>query len=153
VIGERVVLLDRRRRIVLDQAGVREKFGVEPESIPDWLALVGDAADGLPGVPRFGKKSAATVLARYHHLEQIPARCQDWDVEVRGKQALAASLEEHRAAAFLWRRLAILRTDVPLGEDLAALRWLGARREPLEVLCAELEVPEFMAEITRWRVP
>ncbi len=125
VRGARVVCLDRMRRKTLDEQGVHAKFGVAPASIPDWLALVGDAADGYPGIPRWGAKSAATVLAEYSHLETIPAAASDWRVEVRGADALAASLAAHRADALLFRELATLRTDVPLTESCAGLRWVG----------------------------
>jgi 5'-3' exonuclease len=127
VRGTRVVCLDRMRRKVLDEDGVRAKFGVGPESIPDWLALVGDAADGYPGIPRWGAKSASAVLAVYGRLERIPDDPRAWTMAVRGADALAASLREHRDAALLFRRLATLRTDVPLAEPLDALRWRGAK--------------------------
>jgi 5'-3' exonuclease len=125
VQGDRVVCFDRIRRKRLDERGVREKFGVTPKSIPDWLALVGDSADGFPGVPRWGAKSAAAVLGTYEKLEAIPADANAWEVAVRGAPALAASLAEHRADAFLFRQLATLRTDVPLAESLEDLRWRG----------------------------
>ena len=138
VRGDRVVLLDRRQRTVLDEAGVLAKFGVPPASIPDLLALVGDPQDGIPGVPKWGRKSAATVLARYGHLEAIPNDAADWDVTVRGATTLAQSLAEHRDAAELYRRLATLRTDVPFAETLDDLRWRGPRPE-LGDLLRELE--------------
>ena len=125
VRGTRVVCLDRMRRTTLDEQGVHAKFGVAPGSIPDWLALVGDSADGYPGIPRWGAKSAATVLAEYSHLEAIPAAAADWRIEVRGADALAANLAAHHEDALLFRELATLRTDVPLAESLAALRWRG----------------------------
>ncbi len=125
VRGARVVCLDRMRRTTLDEQGVHVKFGVAPASIPDWLALVGDSADGYPGIPRWGAKSAATVLAEYAHLEAIPAAAADWRIEVRGADALAANLAAHHEDALLFRELATLRTDVPLTESLAALRWRG----------------------------
>jgi len=128
VRGTRVVTLDRMRRRLFDEEGVKEKFGVPPASIPDWLALVGDDADGIPGVPRWGAKSAAVVLARYGRIEAIPDRERDWDVAVRGAAALAESLRAHREAASLYRTLATLRTDVPLAEDLEGLRYRGARK-------------------------
>ncbi len=127
VRGERVVQLDRRRGEQRDEAGVRKKFGVMPASIPDWLALVGDSADGFPGLPGWGAASAATVLARYGHLEQIPARAADWDVSVRGAARLAATLAEQGERARLFRRLATLRADAPIGTDVDALRWAGPR--------------------------
>ena len=133
VQGERVVCLDRMRRKTLDERGVIEKFGVRPSSMPDWLALVGDSADGYPGIPRWGAKSAATVLAVYERLEAIPADAGDWRVAVRGAAALAASLASHRTEAVLFRQLATLRTDAPLAESLDDLalarpRCRGARR-------------------------
>jgi 5'-3' exonuclease len=134
VRGTRVVGFDRMRRRVLDEAAVHEKFGVGPASIPDWLALVGDTADGIPGVPRFGEKSASAVLGRYLHLEAIPDDASRWDVKVRGAPALAASLAEHREAAGLYRTLATVRTDVPLQEDLEALRWRGPQAEALAAM-------------------
>jgi len=138
VRGTRVVLLDRRQQRYLDEEGVRAKFGVPPSSMADWLALVGDAADGYPGVPRWGAKSAAAVLARYGRLEDIPEDAARWQVTVRGAAALAESLRHHRTEVFLYRELARLRKDVPLSETLADLRWRGPRRDELEGLCREL---------------
>lgn len=134
VLGERVVCLDRLRRKTLDEQGVVAKFGVRPKSMPDWLALVGDSADGYPGIARWGEKSAGAVLARYEHLEAIPASAADWDVEVRGAAALAAAFAAQRDEAFLYRRLATLRTDVPLVESLADLRWRGPDEAALTTL-------------------
>jgi len=125
VRGERVVQLDRRTREVRDEAAVRRKFGVAPGSIPDWLALVGDAADGYPGLPGWGPRSATTVLARYQRLEHVPKLAAQWDVPVRGALRLATTLAEHRGRALLFRELATLRLDVPLGADVDALRWTG----------------------------
>ncbi|MGH7373820.1 MAG: 5'-3' exonuclease [Candidatus Rokuibacteriota bacterium] len=127
VRGDRVVQLDRRRREVRDEAGVRQKFGVPPASIPDWLALVGDSADGYPGLPGWGATSAAAVLARYGRLEQIPRLATEWDVPVRGASRLAATLTEHRERALLFRTLATLRADAPIGVDVDGLRWTGPR--------------------------
>ena len=137
VQGERVVCFDRIRRKRLDERGVVEKFGVYPKSIPDWLALVGDSADGYPGIPRWGAKSAAAVLGAYAKLEAIPADAADWRAAVRGAPALAASLAEHRAEAFLFRQLATLRTDVSLGESLEDLRWRGPDRTALARFAAQ----------------
>jgi 5'-3' exonuclease len=150
VRGSRVVLLDRMRRRVIDEAGVIEKFGVLPSSIPDWLALVGDTSDGYPGVPRWGAKSAAAVLAVYPHLEAIPDRESDWRLDVRGAAALAASLRAHRDEAYLYRRLATLRVDVPLSERLDDLRWRGSRREELTTLCQELADDDLLPRIPAW---
>jgi 5'-3' exonuclease len=138
VRGNEVVTLDRRREIVLDQDGVREKFGVWPESIPDYLALVGDAADGIPGIPRWGAKSASTVLGKLLHLENISDDHERWGVKVRGGATLAHNLSEQRDDAVLYRRLATLRTDVPIDESLDDLRWTGPDRPALEALCEEL---------------
>jgi 5'-3' exonuclease len=125
VCGREIVCVDRIRRKTLDERGVVAKFGVQPRSMPDWLALVGDAADGIPGIPRWGAKSAATVLAAYETIDAIPARHEDWKVSVRGAAALSANLEGARDLAALYRRLAVLRTDVPLNESLADLEWHG----------------------------
>ena len=138
VRGERVVLWDRMRQRVIDEAGVHEKWGVGPSSIPDYLALVGDAADGIPGIPRWGAKSSATVLAAYGTLEAIPEDESDWTVKVRGAKSLATNLREARGEADLFKTLATLRTDVPLAEKPSDLRWRGAKREELEPLCREL---------------
>ena len=129
VRGARVVQLDRRTREVRDEEAVRRKFGVSPASIPDWLALVGDSADGYPGLPGWGAKSAAAVLARYEHLERIPARAAEWDVSVRGSEKLAATLAEQRERAQLFRTLATLRADAPIGVDVDGLGWKGPHAE------------------------
>jgi 5'-3' exonuclease len=125
VRGTRVVQLNRRTRQFRDEAGVIEKFGVPPQSIPDYLALVGDAADGYPGLRGWGAKSAAAVLARYRHLESIPADWREWKVKVASPGALAVTLNASREDALLFRTLATLRTDIPLFEDVEALRWQG----------------------------
>jgi 5'-3' exonuclease len=125
VRGDRVVMADRRRKLVLDEARVIEKYGVPPSSIPDFLALVGDSADGYPGVPRWGERSSAAVLAVYKDLERIPDLDRDWVVKPRGAAALAESLRTHRKEAVLYRTLARLRTDVPLRESIADLEWKG----------------------------
>jgi len=125
VRGDRVVQLDRRTGALRDEAGVRQKFGIPPASIPDWLALVGDRADGYPGLPGWGATSAATVLARYRHLEHVPALATEWDVPVRGAARLAATLAAHRDRARLFRELATLRADAPINTDVDALRWTG----------------------------
>lgn len=134
----KIVCWDRVRKSWLDADGVVRKFGVAPESIPDYLALVGDDADGIPGVPRWGAKSAACVLAEYRHLELIPMQVSEWRVKPRGADALSQSLEMARDAALLYRRLATLRRDVPLVEDLADLRWRGAPHAELRALSDEL---------------
>ncbi len=118
----RIVQLDRRKGVVFDEAAVMEKFGVPPASIPDYLALVGDAADGFPGLPGWGKKSAATALARYGRLEAIPADPRDWDIPLAGRERLAATLVREFERALLFRELATLRTDIPLFDDVDQLR-------------------------------
>jgi 5'-3' exonuclease len=138
VRGNDVVVFDRRRAVVLDEDGVRAKFGVSPESIPDYLALVGDAADGIPGIPRWGAKSAAKVLAKLVHLEAIPDDHRKWGVAVRGAATLADKLREHREDARLYCTLATLRTDAPITESLEDLRWHGPNRAELRSLCEEL---------------
>ena len=125
VRGERVVLFDRRKREQRDERAVVARFGVGPASIPDYLALVGDSADGFPGIPGWGEKASGAVLGRYIHLEKIPASHAQWDVPVRGATRLAAALAEHRELAILFRTLATLRTDVPVVGDVDELRWRG----------------------------
>jgi 5'-3' exonuclease len=146
VAGGRVVCLDRRRQVLLDEAGVVARFGVPPASIPDWLALVGDDADGIPGIARWGARSAAAVLARFLHLEHIPDDAARWGIAVRGAGALAASLAASRPQAALYKRLATLRRDAPVDADLPALRWPGVDRPALEALCAEIGFADFAGE-------
>jgi 5'-3' exonuclease len=153
VRGTRVVCLDRRRQRLLDEQGVLDKFGVPPQSIPDYLALVGDSADGYPGIPGWGAKSAAALLRRYGRLEAIPDDARSWDVGLRGAATLAATLRGRRADAALFKRLATLRDDVPLAESLDDLRWRGARREPLESLCRELGDGELAASASSFGRP
>ncbi len=143
VRGERVVCVDRMRRNTLDEAGVVAKFGVSPTSIPDYLALVGDSADGIPGIPRWGAKSTATVLAHYRHLDAIPDDEQTWEVSVRGAAGLAKNLRERRPEATLYRTLATLREDVPLAESLADLAWRGPDEPALRALCERLGDDDF----------
>ncbi len=138
VVGTRVVQVDRIRRRVVDEDGVRAARGVGPASIPDLLALVGDTADGIPGLAGFGEKSAAALLARYEHVEAIPDRAEDWDVAVRGKDRLAETLRAGRAEVALYKELATLATDVPLAEPLDALRWRGPDRAAIARLADEL---------------
>ena len=151
VRGTRVVCLDRMRRIVIDEEGVVAKFGIPPSSIPDWLALVGDDADGIPGVPRWGAKSAAQVLALYGHLEAIPDFAMQWKAPIRGSAALAESLREHRVEVQLYRTLATLREDAPLPETLEDLEWRGVPRDALTALCTEIGDTEFLERVERWR--
>jgi 5'-3' exonuclease len=125
VRSTRVVQLNRRTRITFDEAGVVKKFGVLPASIPDYLALVGDTADGYPGLEGWGAKSSAAVLSKYLHLESIPADPREWRVNAASAAALARTLEREREHAFLFRTLATLRTDIPLFTDVEELRWNG----------------------------
>jgi 5'-3' exonuclease len=138
VQGERVVQLDRRRNAVRDEAGVVAKFGVPPRSIPDYLALVGDAADGYPGLPGWGQKSAAAVLGRFRHLEAIPEDWRVWGVNAASPAALSLTLARQRDQALLFRRLATLRTDIPLFESVDELRWTGPTSE-FRALAARLD--------------
>ncbi len=153
ISGQRIVCWDRRREIVMDEAGVVEKFGVPPGSITDYLALVGDAADGYPGLPGWGAKSTAAVLARYGHLEAIPPDSAQWEVKsiTPGRAAsLAASLAAGRTDAVLFRKLATLRQDVPLTEKLSDLKWRGAHAR-LKDLCASLGDERLAARIPSWQ--
>jgi 5'-3' exonuclease len=140
VSGDRIVQFDRRKRETRDERGVVARFGVGPESIPDYLALVGDSADGFPGIPGWGEKASGAVLGRYAHLERIPANATEWTVAVRGAARLAASLEENRPLAMLFRTLATLRTDVPVFSSVEELRWRGPLPE-FERLVQQLGVP------------
>ena len=143
----RVVQLDRRNRKLFDVAGVREKFGVGPASIPDWLALVGDSADGFPGLPGWGAKSSAAVLARYEHLEAIPEHAIAWEVTVRGPTKLAATLAAERDRAMLFRDLATLRTDANVGA-VDEWRWRGPT-PALEEWAERLDAPGVVARARR----
>ena len=138
VTGNRVVLVDRIRRRVIDEDGVRAKHGCAPASIPDWLALVGDTADGIPGAPGFGAKTAGALLAEYETVEAIPARSAHWSVKLRGAMRLAATLEGMREEVALYKHLATLAEDVPVSQSLADLRWTGARRSELDKIGREL---------------
>jgi 5'-3' exonuclease len=125
VRGTRIVQLNRRTRVTLDEAGVMKKFGVSPESIPDYLALVGDAADGYPGLPGWGAKSSAAVLAKFTHLESIPADYREWHVNAVNASGLAATLSREQQSALLFRTLATLRSDIVLFDNVDQLRWNG----------------------------
>jgi 5'-3' exonuclease len=148
VVADRVVQYDRRKDVVYDADGVEEKFGVPPASIPDYLALVGDSADGFPGLPGWGAKSASTVLARYGHLEQIPRSAGDWDVAVRGGAKLAATLHDQMDLAVLFRRIATIETDAPTIGSVAELRWAGPRSSLGEIADA-LDMPGLTARVER----
>ncbi len=150
VRGDRVVLRDRMRTITYDEEGVVAKFGVHPESIPDYLALVGDSADGYPGLPGWGSKSAAAVLARFRHLEAIPDSPLEWDVPLRSAVRLAATLQQQRPDALLYRRLATLDADAAISGDLDSLAWRGVPRTEFLALCDELGFDRIRERIHRW---
>jgi 5'-3' exonuclease len=143
VVGTRVVQLDRRRDLVRDEAGVVEKFGVVPKSIPDYLALVGDSADGFPGVSGWGQKATALTLSRYAHLEAIPKDWQAWHPSIRKARTLAAALFDAWNDVLLYRTLATLRLDVPTFDTVDALRWTGPSRD-FEDWCRRLQSPDLL---------
>lgn len=149
VSGSRVVCWDRRRDIVYDEDAVIDKYGVAPASIPDWLALVGDSADGFPGVPSWGAKSTSAVLSKYEHIETIPDEPLEWGFSAGRARRLAENLTVHQEEAYLFRRLATLRQDVPLQESLSDLEWRGAQ-EHLRELCAQLGDPDLPNRVPRW---
>ncbi|MGH8872230.1 MAG: 5'-3' exonuclease [Acidimicrobiia bacterium] len=150
VIGDRIVTYNRREQKMLDEAAVVEKFGIHPESIPDYLALVGDTADGVPGLPGWGAKSASAVLARYPRLELIPESAADWEVTVRGGDKLAATFRENQEAVYLYRELTTLRFDVPIEESLEDLEWKGVPRHRFEEFCASVGFDPESIRVHRW---
>ena len=150
VRGQHVVTHDRVRGKTYDEAAVVEKFGVPPQAIPDLLALVGDTADGIPGLPGWGMKTAAAVLRVYGSIENIPRNGAQWTVTVRGAERLAETLAGRRSDALLYKQLATLRTDVPLVESLAALEWRGVNRKLYEGLCARLGFGDLASRPTKW---
>lgn len=141
---------DRIRKVTLDEAGVIAKFGVPPRLIPSYLALVGDAADGIPGIPGWGKKSASAVLNHYGSLEAIPASGSAWEVKVRGRERLARELAERRFEALMYRGQIDLAEDVPIPHSLADLEWLGAPRERLEAFAARIGAEDALPGVPRW---
>ena len=151
VVGDRIVTYNRREQKILDEDAVVEKFGVHPESIPDYLALVGDAADGIPGLPGWGAKSASTVLARYSRLEMIPVSVDDWEVRPRGAEKLAATLRERQEEVYLYRELTTLRLDVPLTDQLSELEWSGVPREAFIVFCDDMGFDADSIRVHLWR--
>jgi len=148
VVGTRVVQLDRRREAIRDEAGVVEKFGVKPRSIPDYLAVVGDSADGFPGVPGWGPKAASLSLSAYEHLENIPKDSREWHTSIRGARRLAESLFSHWNEALLFRTLATLRLDVPVFEAVDDLCWKGPG-ERFEEHCQRMKSPELFNRAAR----
>jgi 5'-3' exonuclease len=147
--GSRVVQVDRIRGRVIDEAALRARRGIGPESVPDFLALVGDAADGIPGLPGFGEKTAAALLAAHVHLEAIPHEAGAWPAGVRGAAALAATLASGREAVLLYRRLATLVSSVPLEESLDELRWTGIPRDRFEEWCARMGADRLLTATRR----
>jgi len=150
VDGDRVICWDRRREITLNDKGVIEKFGVEPESIPDFLALVGDAADGYPGIKGWGEKSTATVLAKFKHIEDIPKDPKKIPLSLGRAATLVENLQANYKDALLFRELSTLRTDVPLKENLDDLKWIGAHPR-LKKLCEEVGETRIPERVTKWK--
>lgn len=148
VTGTRVVQLDRRREILRDEAGVVEKFGVKPASIPDFLGVVGDSADGFPGIKGWGEKGAALVLAQYPHLEDIPKDWREWHPSIRRAKPLSESLFAGWNDALLFRTLATLRLDVPVFDTVEDLRWKGPRPE-FDELCRQMKTPNQPARVAK----
>jgi 5'-3' exonuclease len=148
--GTRVVQIDRMRKKFTDEQKLRDLRGVGPASIPDWLGLMGDPADGIPGIPGFGAKSAAAVLAHYERIENIPEDAAEWKVAVRGAQRLAASLAERREEALLYKRLATLAEDAPISRRLAELEWKGVPRGAFEDFCIEMNADRLRTRPRRW---
>ncbi len=148
VVGDRIVQFDRRNRRIINAEGVKKKFGVLPESIPDYLALVGDSADGYPGLPGWGAKSTATLLGRYKHLEEIPRRAIDWDVSVRSATQLAATLKDQLELAKLFRRIATLAVDAPVSQSVDELEWAGPTPE-FGATCVFLDAAELLGRAER----
>ena len=150
VDGDRVICWDRRREITLNEKGVIEKFGVSPESIPDFLALMGDSADGYPGIQGWGEKSTSTVLAKYKHIESIPKDPNKIPLGLGRATTLLGNLQNNYKDALLFRELSTLRTDVPLKETLTDLKWQGAYPR-LKMVCQELRSESVIDRVTRWR--
>ena len=151
VSGDQIVCLDRKNNLVLNELGVLEKFGILPISIPDYLGLVGDTADNIPGIPKWGAKSSSTLLNRYIHIEDIPNTYELWDVSVRGAAALSLSLEDSREEACLYREIATVRTDLEITETLKELEWLGASKNLFPSLCRELGLGNLSNRPQKWQ--
>ena len=152
VDGSRILLRDRMRQITYDEAGIVAKFGVAPSSIPDYLALVGDSSDGFPGLPGWGARSAAAVLARWKHLDRIPPSALDWEIPLRNATRLAATLVQQRPEALLYRRLATLNRDADIDATptLDSLAWRGVPRQRFLALCDELGFDTVRERVHRW---
>lgn len=151
VVGDQVVVYNRRQRSVMNEQGVIAKFGVSPESIPDYLALVGDAADGVPGLSGWGSKSASAILSRWRRLEQIPDDPLQWGVAVRSATNLAATLAENRKTVMLYRTLTTLRRDVPLPETLDDLEWHGVKKDEFLALCERFGFDDLRSRPHKWQ--
>jgi len=149
--GRQVVQVDRIRKRVIDEDELLRARGIAPASIPDWLALVGDTADGIPGLPGFGEKTAATLLRAFGKLEAIPHRAREWPAGIRQADRLAATLSEQMETAFLYRKLATLIDDVPLAESLDDLAWQGVPRGEFEAWCESMDVGDLRDRPRRWR--
>jgi 5'-3' exonuclease len=148
---DRIVCLDRMRNRTLDEQGVHAKFGIPPAAIPDYLALVGDSADGIPGIPRWGARSSSQILEAHGSIENIPTHASEFKVRIRGAEALAESLASRKSDALLYKKLATLRFDVPLTETLDDLAWQGARKTELSELCKEIGDDSLLQRVARWR--
>ena len=151
VDGDKIVCLDRRNDVILNEAGVLDKFGVLPESIPDYLGLVGDTADNIPGIPKWGAKSSATLLYRYGCIEEIPITYELWDVHVRGAASLSASLENNRSEAYLYREIATVHKKVQVNRAVSELEWQGASKTLFPSLCRELGLGNLSNRPHRWQ--
>jgi 5'-3' exonuclease len=152
VAGTRVVQLDRRRDILRDEAGIVEKFGVKPQSIPDYLAVVGDSADGYPGIAGWGLKAAAAVLSQYSHLEDIPKDWQKWHSSIKKARGLSESLFSAWDDALLFRILATLRLDAPVFDSVEELRWKGPRTD-FEETCVRMKAPDLLRRVMAAKRP
>ena len=150
VVADRIVTYNRREQKLINEDGVVDKFGVRPESIPDYLALVGDSADGVPGLPGWGAKSASSVLFRFPRLELIPPDPEDWGVKVRSSEKLAMTLSEMQEEVYLYRELTTLRLDVPFKESLSDLEWLGVPRLEFEEFCGEMGFDASSIRVHLW---
>lgn len=144
--GDKVICWDRRREIIYNEDAVVEKYGVHPESIPDWLALVGDSADGIPGIPKWGAKSSSVLLSKFHHVENIPDDISLWGMTPGRAYRLSENLKENMDAALHYRVLTTLRTDAPIEESVSDLEWRGAAPELVEI-CAKLGIDNLPAQI------
>jgi 5'-3' exonuclease len=149
VSGNRIVCWDRRRDLIYDESAVVEKYGVAPASIPDWLALVGDSADGIPGIPTWGAKSAATLLSKYQHIEAFPNDISQWGLTAGRAQRLTENLVAHQEQVSLYRQLTTLRTDVPLAETVDELEWRGAH-QGFKEFCSQLGASDIPDRVPRW---